>query len=111
MIGPAVDEAAAWHENAEWFGCILSPSALLLNVHKDLNAWVEYEAPVKKGGKYLTGCINWIDTFQERNEKNPREKICVNFTNMGSIIPEISQKYTNTLRFFDKFLKEKTTVC
>ena len=95
MIGPAVDEAAAWHENIDWFGSILTPSALFLNRHTAMDCWKEYDVHCKQGN-LKTACANWVPLY-----KKNRSDLCDAFIEMGPIIPEFAMKYTNTLEFYD----------
>lgn len=106
MIGPAIDESAAWHKYTEWFGCMLTPSAFLLNWHKDMDCWKEYDVPTKSG-KLKTACVNWVPNFSSScNLKEKREYLCKTFRDMGPIVPNIEKKYTNTLAYFDACIKD-----
>lgn len=101
MIGPAVDEAAAWHEYIEWFGCILTPSAFFLNCHSKMDCWVKYDAP-SKSGKISTACADWVSSYDEG-----RDHLCKKFVELGPIVPKIESKYSNTLAYFDYCIKMK----
>lgn len=106
LIGPAVDEAAAWHENLEWFGSVMTPSAFFLCCHDDMDCWVEYSVPTKTGC-FETACVNWPPEFlPDSSVGYKRESLLKFFIDMGTITPAFSKKYENTLRFFD-FLTNK----
>ena len=108
LIGPAVDEAASWHENAEWFGCFLTPSAFFLNHHTDMECWKKYPVPIKTGKAFETACVDWVPLFmlEYTDPEKKREMLCKKFIDMGPIIPQISLKYTNTLDYFDACVSE-----
>jgi len=100
MIGPAVDEAASWHEAHDWIGVTLTPSAKLKINRKIAMGWREYKPPYKNKGFGCTGCVEW-----EFNETG--KSIEEYFYEMGPHIPEIAAKYSNTLDFLDNLKKSK----
>lgn len=115
MIGPAVDEAASWHEVADWIGVILSPSALFKCSAYDNNSiWkMNYDVPAKGYGKYKTHCVNWYSEWKkgkkEMEEQIKKELLLDAFLKMGPLTPNISAKFTNTLAFYDACCKESNT--
>lgn len=92
MIGPAVDEAASWHESTDWIGVILTPSAkFALEAHIP-KCVVEYgNIPFKKAVKGLNLCIDW----------NYTSNLYSNFINKGPHMQEVAPKYLNTLIFLE----------
>jgi hypothetical protein len=102
FIGKAVDEAASWHEEAEWIGVHLTPSAELIFSQGPGSHWIEY-APAFKAMEWKTHCVNWLrqsGSFQQSIEEIKRA-----FLQMGPITPDIAPKFTNTLVFVDKIKK------
>ena len=104
MIGPAVDEAASWHEVADWIGVILTPSALFsCKGPMDDEIWSgKYDVPTKNG-KFTTHCVNWCKDWEADRAKSPelrKELLLDSFLKMGPLVPNISTKFTNTLSFY-----------
>lgn len=95
MLGPAIDEAAAWHESTDWIGVILTPSAQMYLKDKKLPFLERYnEIPFKKTNKTLHLCVNW--SFEN-------EEILYNiFLEKGPHMPDVSPKYMNTLKFLNR---------
>lgn len=96
MLGPAIDEAAAWHESTDWIGVILTPSAQMYIRDKQNIAYVtDYKhIPFKKGIKTLHKCIDW--DFENK-------EILYNiFLDKGPHMPEAAPKYLNTLEFLNR---------
>ena len=70
VIGPAITDAASWHEQANWFGCITTPNctqrvnaeALELNQILSLK---QYNVPLKSQERIELWCVDWpsIITF------------------------------------------------
>ena len=94
MVGPAVDEAASWHEDTDWIGVFLTPSALY-SIEDLPCGWINYSPPFKSKGFGLTGCVDWKFNITEKS----LEEI---FYDMGPLIPEIASKYSNTLKFLKR---------
>lgn len=96
MLGPAIDEAAAWHESTDWIGVILTPSAQMYIRDKENIAYVtDYEhIPFKKGIKTLHKCVDW--DFENK------EILYDIFLDKGPHMPEVAPKYLNTLEFLNR---------
>lgn len=98
MIGPAVDEAASWHEATDWIGMILSPSAYLALYGAETGHWVDiknHRPPIKGGDKVRTLCLNWCSEWIG-DEKSLMDIFRV----MGPFHAGVASKYSNTLEFF-----------
>ncbi len=94
MIGPAIDEAASWHEATNWIGVHLTPSALYELKGEELSVWEKYDKiPFKRKISGLERCINW-----ELKE----EDVYDIFNKMGPHVPEIAEKYLNTHKFLSR---------
>lgn len=95
MVGPAVDEAASWHESTNWIGVILTPSCKF-NIDDPAN--IEFvvcyqKIPFKNKIDNLNLCVKW--NFSDRSNINNL------FDSMGPHTPDIASKYLNTLEFLD----------
>jgi hypothetical protein len=100
FIGKAVDEAAAWHEFADWIGVHLTPSAeFIFQNDKTSKTWVTYTPPNKRRLTWKPHCVNWTASWSNRNEEI--KKLKEKFLRLGPIVPEIADKFTNTLSFVD----------
>lgn len=94
MVGPAVDEAASWHESTDWIGVSLSPSAQFSIKDKNILDIKKYDnIPYKKSTKGLNMCVNWDD--------GSIDDLYSKFIEMGPHTPEIANKYLNTLSFIN----------
>ena len=109
LVGPAIDEAASWHENSEWFGNFLTPSAHFLVKEYNEPYISSYTVPTKNSKKYTTFCSNWTKYFFETIPKVPekRQKLIDAFVEMGPIIPSVSDKYLNTMDFYNEVTKSR----
>lgn len=106
MIGPAVDEAAYWHEAVSWIGVILTPSALFSTNMELPRGWCIYQPPFKDNSTWQTGCVEWYKNWAVKKTGYERLKTLSNiFYAMGPLIPGIAQNYTNTIDFFRHFNK------
>ena len=90
-LGPAVDEAASWHDVGEEIGIFYTPSARLSMQNKiDFKNFNLLKGDIKlKSGKLETFFINWYD--EEKNKDN-----FYNIMKNEIITPDISLKYFNT---------------
>lgn len=104
MVGPAVDEAASWHEMADWIGVIMTPSAVLAANGKVVPGWFasgSFSPPMKGGERCITTCLDWGSHWMEGGAYKERETaLLAIFRDMGPFLPGIAGKYINTLRFF-----------
>lgn len=92
LVGPAVDEAASWHEALDWIGVVLTPSAEYR--HSPVTPWIKYgRAPIKGLGTRTLWCVDWSEGWA--NEEEVRSQ----FSQAGPIDVAIAPKYMNTLDF------------
>ncbi len=96
LVGPAVDEAASWHESVDWIGIVQAPSALL--VHDGKGSWRKARAPVKGGGSWDIPCVDWPSAW--RQDGQDRDDLHESFSVMGPFDPVIAAKYMHTLAFY-----------
>ncbi|MEK7412851.1 MAG: hypothetical protein AAB263_06000 [Planctomycetota bacterium] len=105
FVGKAVDEAASWHEQGNWIGVNLSPSAqFAFSPVGNSSSWTQYSAPLKVQMKWQPYCVNWMANWILPETR--RKLICSSFQRMGPIVPEIAPKFINTLAFIDEMLKK-----
>lgn len=107
-IGKAIDEAAAWYEQADWIGVFMTPSACFAFNPDQSRRWKLYVPPLKGGVHWKTPCIVWPD--EQDSEQYSIDKITKKFSNMSPIVPDVIQKYTNTYDFLKHVTDETTTV-
>lgn len=98
FVGVTIDEVASWHENAEWIGCIMTPSAY--NHSWDLEKmayWINYKPIPLKSGKITedTKCVDWTKEFY-----GGYEGLIRSLNLLKPITPDISVKLANTIAFF-----------
>ena len=94
FVGPAIDEAASWHEQGEEIGVFLTPSAIFNFEGFENDELVRKRTPKLKGTSFETLCVNW------KEGKKLFEKI---YKNESPIIPEIAKKYINTKKLLKGF--------
>ncbi|AAM32673.1 MAG: hypothetical protein AB7D09_06095 [Methanosarcina sp.] len=99
FVGKAVDEAATWHELADWIGVHLTPSAEYIFQNKTSECWVTYSPPIKALQGFDFQCVNWTIDWEAREKEI--ECIKAKFCRLGPIIPEIAGKFANTLKFVE----------
>lgn len=99
FVGKAIDEAAAWHEEGDWIGVHLTPSAEF--VYKPLanDVWVPYNVPLKRKLSSKTRCVDWTSAWKDRDQETKGVK--KKFLQLGPILPEIAGKFINTLSFIE----------
>ena len=100
-VGPAVDEAASWHDVGEEIGIFYTPSARLsIQNNIDFKNFHLLKGYIKlKSGKLETFFINWYD--EEKNKDN-----FYNIMKNEIITPDISSKYFNTEKKLNKDIKD-----
>lgn len=102
LVGPAVDEAASWHEALDWIGVILTPTAEY--TWSPTSPWFQYKrAPVKLLGTKRLWCVDW------RSNGLKSEEIKELFAKAGPLDTTIAGKYMNTVEFFN--YSDKETSC
>jgi hypothetical protein len=104
FVGKAVDEAASWHEQGNWIGVNLSPSAEFVFAKAPSgSAWIQYSAPIKAAMKWQPHCVNWLSSCTDIARE--KETVLTKFRSMGPIVPEIAPKFINTLSFMEEMTK------
>ncbi len=93
--GKAIDEAAAWHEMADWIGVFMTPTANFLYESSASETWVQYSPPLKGSSKLDTYTVNW---HKEKNGDDIK-RIKQSFCELAPITPEIESKFSNTIEY------------
>lgn len=105
FVGKAIDEAASWHEQCDWIGVHLTPSAeYVFQPKSNLSAWSKFTPPNKARLNWKPHCVNWTKGWTDRPKKV--EEIRAKFRRLGPIVPEIAGKFINTLNFVDAMAPE-----
>lgn len=113
VMGPAVSDAAAWYNCADWIGITATPQATLLiqslteQGKSDIERlMVDYPVPLKDQRVLSLKAVNWPKAFTvkgmtpcSRGEK-PRAK-CLSLLVKHGIPKGTESKYSNTVAFFD----------
>jgi hypothetical protein len=100
FVGKAIDEAASWHEQSDWIGVHLTPSAeYVFRPKPKSSAWIKFNPPNKVRLNWAPHCVNWTQGWVGRAQQI--EGIKDKFRRLGPIVPEITGKFTNTLAFID----------
>jgi hypothetical protein len=115
QVGEAINDAANWHQQYNWIGISMTPKLIMKYEYLIANKLID---PVKsnyikskvktKSGNQISWCLNWPKTFisltQEANGKTKtqiaREYLLNQFAH-ENLAPDISDKYVNTMEFFD----------
>ena len=97
-VGPAVDEAASWHDEGEEIGIFCTPSAKQEIINNDYDLPEDF---IKlKSGEINTFFINWYN-------KETKKKFDELFSKIDKSSIKVYLKYLNTEKKFDKYLKEE----
>jgi hypothetical protein len=100
FIGQAIDEAAAWHEQADWIGVHLTPSAeFVFQCSSITSAWHPYSPPLKSKSNYHLHAVNWKNSWMGDGVES-METLKNRFRKFSPIAPEIAGKFFNTLDFY-----------
>jgi hypothetical protein len=108
LLGPAVDEAAEWRDQAEWIGCALTPRAGFewersqnFDATNPAALYTDYPVPVKHGEP--VGVLKWALNWPEQSGLPRRDLL--EALSKGSIPKVAAMKYVNTLSFYDEAWK------
>jgi len=117
LIGPAVDDAALWHDKAQVIGCVLTPNTTILYesgidyMMRDPNQTydysqhaIKYNVPFKESKTYLLYMVNWpLSMYKAFAPLGPPDPILRFKGILGKyqIPAEAYQKHLNTISFFE----------
>lgn len=108
FVGKAIDEAASWHEQSDWIGVHLTPSAeYVFKPKASGSAWSQFSPQNKTRLNWKPHCVDWTKDWSDRELKV--EEIKGKFRRLGPIVPEIAGKFTNTLSFIEAMTPKKPT--
>lgn len=96
--GVAIDEAAAWHEQGDWIGVLMAPTACFIFDTSTKSSWEACEPPMKHGKQFKTYVVNWRNTEDTTFLKVIKQNFCA----MAPITPEVEHKFSNTVNFLTK---------
>lgn len=100
FVGKAIDEAASWHEESDWIGVHLTPSAeYVFKRNRTNSVWSPFTPPNKTRLVWKPHCVDWTKDWSNRDQRI--EEIKGKFRRLGPIVPELAGKFTNTLSFVD----------
>lgn len=106
FVGKAIDEAASWHEQSDWIGVHLTPSAeYVFKPRIRGSAWSKYCPPNKSRLNWKPHCVDWTKDWTDREAMI--EGIKSKFRRLGPIVPEIAGKFINTLSFAEAMTPNK----
>ena len=115
VMGPAVSDAAAWHQRAEWGGVHATPTTnlLLRRIEGAVSSmdflFVDHKIPFKKGQEPLElKAINWPKRMYLSNERDYRKARAQLLRVLYRIgVPYGSEmKHFNTVKFFEKIAED-----
>lgn len=118
VLGPAVEDAAAWYQEANWIGLHATPRSSLRfeewssdsNSPKD-HLLVDYDVPLKGGSQSLK-TVNWpkvlfVDGIAPAAaHRDPRKYLLTKLT-FRQIPRGTEVKYANTIEFYDAVVKKQ----
>lgn len=118
VMGPAVTDAAAWYDKADWVGVHATPRANLVIErwleHESAtkgNVMLDYDVPLKQGGIVRTKVVNWPKVFFVESitpcvdGTEPKEKL-LEFLTQHQVPWGTESKFYNTTTFFDHAVKQ-----
>jgi hypothetical protein len=100
FVGKAIDEAASWHEQSDWIGVHLTPSAeYVFEPKRSDSVWRKFKPPNKTRLDWEPHCVNWTKGWSNY----PAQAVAIKsrFRRLGPIVPEIAGKFSNTLKFIE----------
>ena len=119
IMGPAVADAVAWYDKADWIGIHATPrTSLVISQHVETQAsakslaMIDYAVPLTGGGTVQAKAINWARAFFLRGispcegDEDPRAKL-IELLTVHQMPKGTESKYFNTLTFFDSVAEDE----
>jgi predicted nucleic acid-binding protein len=112
VMGPAVSDAAAWYERADWVGIHVTPRTTVL-IRSSLqehpsaldHVLVDYPVPLAANGTMNLKAINWPKglylQFEPRDSKKAKSTLLKILGGMRSLPAGAESKYFHAIEFFD----------
>jgi len=119
VMGPAVSDAAAWYNQADWIGIAATPHAtmfiqsLLERESKNLDhILVDHDVPLRvKGSSVNAKAVNWPKAFYvtglRPKLKGGARSMILSFLARHRVPLGTESKYQNTIDFFDTVKKKQ----
>lgn len=112
IIGPAITDAASWHEQANWFGCITTPNCTqhvnsLSLEGETFHSLIEYKVPLKSKKQIKLWCVDWPSIMTDVKEVDLLKWYYQCISKL-TIPPGVENKYINTEEFV-KYCLSRTT--
>jgi hypothetical protein len=113
-IGPAIDEAAEWYEQSDWFGVSAVPSAAyVLDEGRELgkplsDSVVPYDVPLRSGSALPGWVLDWPRGLVLARGAAARARV-LSILAASTISPIAVSKYRHSLAFFDRRLEAHAT--
>lgn len=112
LLGPAVDEAAWWHDKTDWVGAILTPSAehQLEMVYADDSKFADFfypkwNIPFKPGVGGVNRALGWPSP-PGKDDRTQRQLIA-DILLQPPVIDDVATKYRNTIAFWDQVMRTR----
>lgn len=124
LVGPAVDDAATFHELPNMIGAILTPNTTLLadvgledlakapiDGYDHSQHLIKYNTPIKGGQEIMLYQVNWPLSMKKAWAELPESSTDIskikNWLGENPIPLEAFAKYENTLKFFEYSSRQK----
>ncbi len=116
VMGPAVSDAAAWYERADWLGIHTTPRATIYvqsllqeNPRALDHVLINYAVPLKDRGILDLKAINWpkgLYLQQKKEHKRAKAVLLGILGGMRTLPAGAESKYFNALRFYEHCERE-----
>ena len=111
IIGPAITDAASWHEYADWFGCIATPNCTQrINAEtldgSNPHGLIRYSVPFKSRKDLELWCVDWPDSVVDFADIPPLKWYYESISKL-SIPIGTEDKYANSEAFVQYSLSKK----
>lgn len=104
VVGPAIDEAASWHEAGDWIGDFMAPSAAYLFLGFLSRYWRSYVPPLKNNLKLNTYVVDWYTNLAQADKSFEPH-----FAALSPIFPEFVNKFENTRQYMKAMNRPDST--
>jgi hypothetical protein len=117
IMGPAVSDAAAWYDQADWMGIQATPHASIFiqsllegsSAHEYILA--DYDVPLKGGKSVNVKALNWPKAFYVEGLRpggdQPTRAMLLSFLAQHQAPKGTESKYFNTIAYFDAIVSQQ----